>query len=502
MDNISTPLFLQLSYIDESNNLRPAINTAISKIIKDPAPLKLLVKPCQPLNEKDWDLLIELMNQHRITGLDAAGQMTDRLLERLSYLDFIQYLRLNDSVQLTDLGLKHLQRMPHLLELEMGGAKMGITDNALQVLQQLTMLNKFSIPWLAGITDNGMTNLRFCDRLETVNLIGTHTGDGAVNALAGKSKLNNFKTGRLVTNGGLALFSDFPVFKTWNGGENNYELMSAEVQPNHLMIDGSFTNEGFKDISGLHGLFGFSVFWHSPTITPSALALIKDLPHLGFLGFGGNLCDDEAMHHISTMPHLRKLMAQGSVAGDAGFKSLSRSQTLEFIWGRECPNLTGTGFVALGGMPALKGLAVSCKNINDEALSQLPQFSTLKEFMPMDLSDEGFRHLASCENLEKLWCMYCRNTTDIATSHISRLPKLNTYYAGMTQITDLSLELISGMNSLESVELYKCLNITNTGLSNLKNLPTLKTLRIGGLPKVTPASLVSFPPQVRIDYWN
>ena len=42
-------------------------------------------------------------------------------------------------------------------------------------------------------------------------------------------------------------------------------------------------------------------------------------------------------------------MAQGTVATDDGFEALGRSQTLEYIWGRECPNLSGRGFVALAG---------------------------------------------------------------------------------------------------------------------------------------------------------
>ena len=40
--------------------------------------------------------------------------------------------------------------------------------------------------WQRGITDAGVANLRFCDRLERVNLMGSPTGDGAIEALQGK----------------------------------------------------------------------------------------------------------------------------------------------------------------------------------------------------------------------------------------------------------------------------------------------------------------------------
>jgi hypothetical protein len=52
-----------------------------------------------------------------------------------------------------------------------------------------------------------------------VNLMGTPTGDGAIRALTGKRNMRRFKTGRLVTDAGLSLFHQFPMLKTWQGGE-------------------------------------------------------------------------------------------------------------------------------------------------------------------------------------------------------------------------------------------------------------------------------------------
>src|SRR5262249_11886896 len=153
----------------------------------------------------------------------------------------------------------------------------------------------------------------------------------------------------------------------------------------------------------------------------------------------GKLCDDTAMSHIAAIPRLRMLMAQGTVATDDGFATLSRSPTIEYIWGRECPNLEGRGFKALAEMPALKGLAVSCKFVDDASLAALPGFPALTWLLPMDVSDDGFRHVGLCVQLEKLTCMYCRDTGDAATEHIAGLSSLKHYYAGRTQITDRSL---------------------------------------------------------------
>src|SRR5215510_602906 len=57
--------------------------------------------------------------------------------------------------------------------------------------------------------------------------------------------------------------------------------------------------------------------------------------------------------------------------------------------GLRMPNLGGRGFTALAAMPALRGVAVSCKNVDDTSLSDLPSFPALRALMPMDVLDEG-----------------------------------------------------------------------------------------------------------------
>ena len=45
--------------------------------------------------------------------------------------------------------------------------------------------------------------------------------------------------------------------------------------------------------------------------------------------------------------------------------------------------------------------------------------------------------------------MYCRDTTDVATSHIVGMPNLKKYHAGYTLIIDASLEMLSRIKSLK-----------------------------------------------------
>jgi hypothetical protein len=268
-----------------------------------------------------------------------------------------------------------------------------------------------------------------------------------------------------------------------------------------LLLDGSFTNRGLASIAGLDGLFGLSFFWHITALTPEGLGALADLSNLGFLGCQDALCNDVAMQRIAEIPRLRMLMGQGAVASDDGFAALARSQTLEYLWGRECPNLTGRGFAALATAPSLKGLAVSCKNVDEAALASLPSFPSLRGLTPMDVSDDGFRHIGRCERLEDLWCMYCRDTGDAATEHLIGLSGLKTYYAGSTQITDRSLQILGGLSSIEKIELEACVKITNAGVAFLTGLPRLRELSIGASPQVTREGMAGFPASVRVNLW-
>jgi hypothetical protein len=458
------------------------------------------IAPRRQLSEKEWDELIAVMNERHITALDANGLMTDSVLARIAECERVTSLSLGGSRQLTDEGLLHLARMPQLQHLDLSEYPGGkLTDRGLEVLRHLPDLRTLDMTWQRGITDAGVGNLRFCNQLERVNLMGAPTGDGAIEALQGKPQLRSFSSGKLVTDAGLPLLHNFPMLKKWHGGNVDSGAKEAIANAAHLLIDGPFTDNGLATLAGLEGVFELDLFWHVTGMTSDGFAHLLHLPNLGSLGADGELSDDVAMRYIAAMPRLRRLRCQGTVATDEGFEALSQSRTIEYIWGRECPKLGSRGFVALSNMPALRGLGVSCKNVDDAALSALPRFPALRELTPIDVKDDGFRHIGRCDHLERLTCMYCRDTTDIATEHVAGL-RLKYYYAGLTQMTDRSLEILGRMRSLEQVELYECKGVTDAGLMFLAGLPRLREVHLDGLPGVTLQGTRVFPGHVRVQY--
>jgi hypothetical protein len=447
--------------------------------------------PRRRMSAREWDQLIGAIQERGVTSIHANGLMTDAMLAHISAIPHVTSLHLGGSRELTDDGLLHLARMPQLERLNLSEYPGGkLTDRGLEVLRHLPNLRVFEMTWQKGITDAGVSNLRFCPNLENVDLMGSPTGDGAVAALQGMQRLKRFQSGRLLTDAGLALLPGFPLF-VQNGAP-------AAEQGTSLLIDGPITNDGLTHLAALHGVRELDLFWHVDRVTPEGFAHLAHLP-IGALGCDGALSGDAAMRHIARMPHLRFLRAQESAATDDGFAALGESQTLEGFWGRDSAGFGNRGFLAFSKMPALRRLGVSLKNVDDAALAALPLFPALRELTPIGLRDDGFRHVGRCERLERLTCMYCRETTDSATEHIAGL-RISYYYAGLTQITDRSLEILGRMDSLEQIELYECKGVTGAGLPFLTRLPRLREIHLDGLPGVSLAETRIFPDTVRVCY--
>jgi hypothetical protein len=459
-------------------------------------PLRLVVRKgpdhWEPIaGSRAWEEILELLARHPTAGLSGEGQMTDDLLEDLSdRAQTLPALGLSGSRQITDAGVRHLARIPSLQHLNLTGTS--VTDAGLQVLRHLPELRSLSLAW-NHVTAAGIRVLAHCDELEHVNLgASVEIGDAAARALVGKRKLRHL--GIALTDAGLPLLHELPAFNSWQGGEAELGLVGHKSLPNHLSLRGTFTDAGMLHLRGLDGLFGLDIDDSHLAITAAALEPLISLAHLAVLGVDAK---DDWMPYIAQMPHLRALGAQDTTAGDQGFLALSRSRSIEYIWGRRCHNLRKRGFMALATMPALRGLSVSCLNVDDEGISMLPSFPALQELMPMDVPDAGYRHIGRCDRLQSLILMYCRDTTDAATEQITGLSNLSYYFNSYTTITDRTPELLSTMDSLQRITFDTCHGLTNAGIARLARLPRLRELRVSGRG-VTSDVRAAFPPAVEV----
>ncbi len=161
--------------------------------------------------------------------------------------------------------------------------------------------------------------------------------------------------------------------------------------------------------------------------------------------------------------------------------------------------LSDRGFTALSHMPKLRGLSTSCLNVSDAAVALLPEFPALRELMA-----DGYpgRWLSTHRPLRE-----SRITTAHVLSRYDRcrdrthycLTKLSRYFNSYTTITDRTPEILSHMQSLESITFSACNNLTNAGVATLARLPRLRELRVSG-NTLTREVVQSFPAGVTVHY--
>ncbi|MBC7840957.1 MAG: hypothetical protein H7099_01520 [Gemmatimonadaceae bacterium] len=442
---------------------------------------------------RDWRQVVMALADPMAVGLHAHGQMTDVRAQEISTLTHLTTLRLDGSQQLTDEGVRALAALPNLEHLDLQGSS--VTDTGLAALRDLTSLKSLSLAW-TGVSDAGMQSLTSLQQLERIDLTGTSCGDGAVRAFAGTPRLRDFRSGVATTDAALPVFHDYPVFKRWHGGVEVLSLTGNEAEPNSLALRGALTDHGMRSLSMLHGLFALDIDDAKLQLTGRAIVPLISMEHLGRLAFDAK---DDAMRVIARLPCLRFLSCQDTTASDAAWADLGASTSIESIWGRRCHGLGDRGFAALSRMPTLEKLSVSCLNVSDTALAALPFFPALRELMPMDIPDAGYRHIGACRELDSLVLMYCRDTTDLATSHITQLRKLTSYFASYTQVTDATPRMLSGIDSLERVTFDSCAGLTDDGVGALARLPRLRELRISG-QRLTADAARAFPDGVTVHF--
>lgn len=440
---------------------------------------------------REWSVALELLANSSDGRLEAHGQLTDALLREVVRCPGITSLNLGGSRGISEEGFALLARLPGLRHLDLSGT--AISDRALAVLEELTELESLAL-LQTPITDAGMVHLRHCEQLRSLNLMWTRAGDGAITALVGKEHFTHLTSGQAVTDAGLAALKGIPAYATWRGGREEMGLTSYEAGPNFLNLRGPFTDRGMAEFRNLPGLFALNVDAGELGITAEGLRHLVDLPQFGWLATDAR---DESMPVVAAMPHLKFLGCQDSTASDAGWAALGASRSIEYIWGRRCHGLRNEGFRGLSRIPTLKALSVSCLNVEDSAIALLPQFPALRELMPMDVPDAGYRHIGQCEQLESLVLMYCRDTTDAAMEHLRDLRNLRTYFVSYNLSTDRTPEVLSRIESLEDVTLDGCAGVTDAGIQQLRRLPRLRKVRAAG-NRITAAAGSGFGPTVSV----
>ncbi|MBI3470411.1 MAG: hypothetical protein HY013_03535 [Candidatus Solibacter usitatus] len=226
------------------------------------------------------------------------------------------------------------------------------------------------------------------------------------------------------------------------------------------------------------------------SLTAAGLAQLAGLGSLERLGIWGSPLTGGALAHLSRLRSLRWLLL-----GDAQFpgRDLAYLSELDSLQTLSLPfsHVDATGLAALAHLP-LKDLRLErCLRINDAALAQLREVTSLVqlEIHETSVTDAGIAHLAGLTNLEVLWLgpwvtdlslevvaglprlrhldLCARGITDSGIAHLTSLSNLQTLYLNYCALTDAGVDHLTRMRGLRELSL-KHTRISATGLSRLR----------------------------------
>lgn len=346
----------------------------------------------------------------RLRGYD---ELNDADLACLATCKTIEALRFDNSTQLTPAGIKHLQSLPRLQDLNLGLTSWNNSDVYCAELKELKELRSLALEYVSSITAQGFANIT-----------------------------------------SLPLLQDFA-----------FTRVEEEVHINDTWF------ACFRNSSQLQSLR----LDHSERVTDKGFAYLAHLPELHTLKL--NHCPqmtDEGMQHF--LPALRGLKTLqlwdcGKIT-DKGLKclkALKYLQTLD-LYGR--PKITGAGLAPIQTLVELRQLILrDCPKIADEALQYLVPCRELQKLnlQGCSITGSGLHHLKSLEKLRNLNLANNKLTFKglIALSRLTQVTHLN--LSGNT-LTDDDLLLFRRSTQLQVLYLYECKGLTREGIATLQRL--------------------------------
>ncbi|KAG6771359.1 hypothetical protein POTOM_022710 [Populus tomentosa] len=266
------------------------------------------------------------------------------------------------------------------------------------------------------VTDACLVHLKGLKNLESLNLDSCRIGDEGIANLAGM----------------LFYLEYFGCL-----------IMSAGVPPFHTLV------EIYESMPG-NQVYAVLVLKHASDI---CWVLSSGLP-LKSLELSDTIVGSSGLRHLSGITHLENLNLSFTLVTDGGLRKLSGLTSLRSL-NLDARQITDAGLTALTSLTGLTRLDLFGARITDSGTNCLKYFKNLKslEICGGGLTDAGVKNIKDLVHLTVL--------------NLSQ----------NTNLTDKTLELISGLTELVSLNVSNSL-ITNEGLCYLKPLKNLRALSL------------------------
>ncbi|HEY2880958.1 MAG TPA: hypothetical protein VGJ15_00960 [Pirellulales bacterium] len=283
----------------------------------------------------------------------------------------------NFPFKITDIGFAHLAGCKKLEKLHAFSMHpLQVTDGGLKALEGLTQLREMQLGGGQKFTDAGMAHLVPLTNLEELWLdFNKNLGDGTLEAVGHLKKLRVLR------------FYDAPL--TDEGIKHIKDLKNLE----DLQLGKSRVGDGAMEVIGTFGKLKTLDLQHT-RITDAGLARLKPLK-LTWLALNGAAITSAGLTALADMTDLEWLLLEGTAIDDTGLAHLAGMKKLEHL-SLSGTHVTDAGIAKLTGLEKLTDLRLNdLPLVTDEVMRSLKELKHLKtvEMNHTQVTAAGFKVL-------------------------------------------------------------------------------------------------------------
>jgi internalin A len=347
-----------------------------------------------------------------------------------------------------------------------------LTDAGLANMVGLNQLEELNITRVKGITDNGLSYLRYLPNLQILNISDTKVGDNGILQLKGLTQLRALNlNGNNITPEIFAQLKDL----------NNLRVLTLGGE--------KVTDECMRHLKAIPNLEELNL--ENTKVTDEGLELLAELPSLRKLRFTRMDINIPALIYLGKIKGLRSLTFSWHPVNDDILYALEKCVNLQEL----CLYGTNTSGANKGNIPKSSQIT----GPSDAGLARLKSLTQLEslEIDDVTLTTSGLACLREMTNLKTLGIYYLPNhgeiqaqqknpagyrsqnnsVTDAAMEHLKGLTRMQNLALTNTAITDAGLDNLQAMKDLRSLDLSYT-RITDAGLAKIKGLTNLRSLRL------------------------
>jgi hypothetical protein len=184
---------------------------------------------------------------------------------------------------------------------------------------------------------------------------------------------------------------------------------------------------------------------------------------------------NETLEQISSIPHVRALIASNTDIDDAGLEHVSGMMDLELL-DIYSTAVTDEGVALISGLTGLRVLNLGSTDISGACIRHLRDMQALRvlDLTSIEADTDGLEDLVHLPALASL-NLYGSGVTDADIAHLEGMTRMVHLDLTSTAITNAALSSIGTLACLEYLDLHET-QITDRGLAHLSSLTALRSL--------------------------